>query len=68
MKTLNCEVCGCQAAEHISLCLHHLQSWLVSIEHDVALKRPGALRDECILDEALDTYIKRAKRERTWIQ
>ena len=68
MRTTHCEVCGARAAEFLSLCVHHLQAWTVSIEHDAALRRPGALDDETILDEALDSYIERAKWERTWIQ
>lgn len=68
MRTVHCEVCGARAAEYFSLCVHHVQAWTCSVEYTAALRRPGAEKDDAILAEALDSYIERAKRERTWIQ
>lgn len=63
-----CPVCGAQDYLGLGLCSWHLTEWEHSFERRIALSRPGAVRDDKILDEALDSFIERARIERTWIQ
>jgi len=63
-----CCVCRSPDFEASGLCSWHLTTWLASPERMSALSRPGAYQDDLIIDEALDSFIDRSKRERTWIQ